>query len=126
MNPAPTSLIHEALSHWEATTIVPTTTDFAKCTGGVNNFVWYIPTTDKTYVLRIYNNSGNTKRVVWEHEILNRLKKFKFSFQIPYPHVSTSGETYVRLSNGDYASLFDLIPGKLPKLTLVKVCVTRV
>ena len=90
--------------------------------GGVNNIVQYCESDGKKYVLRIYNNGRNSVRVNWEHEVLTRLNAVgPFSFKIPTTIPSLDKNTvYVPLSNGAEACLFELIPGKLPKLTCVR------
>ena len=95
---------------------------FSPTSGGVNNVVQYVETSDnKKYVLRVYNNGQNSPRVKYEHEVLGQLRKKKLSFKIPTTIASiVSGECSVTLSNGADASLFELIPGVLPKLTRVQ------
>lgn len=82
----------------------------------------YVDTSDnKRYVLRTYNNGFNKPRVRFEHAILEQLKSKQLSFKIPttIPSLLTK-ESYVTLSDGAEASMFDLIEGELPKLTRVK------
>ena len=58
-----------------------------------------------------------------QHAILGELKKVKsqLSFAIPETLPALKdGNSHVKLSNGAEASMFKLIPGKLPKLTCVK------
>jgi hypothetical protein len=110
------SLAYEAISKFlkEDVTFRPTV-------GGVNNVVQYVETSkgDK-YVLRIYNNGFNTERVNYEMAILDQLRPMNLSFQVPTTIKSINeGISHVELSNGARAALFLLIPGKLPKLTLV-------
>jgi homoserine kinase type II len=95
---------------------------FSPTSGGVNNVVQYVETSDrKQYVLRIYNNGLNTPRVKYEHEVLGQLRKKSLSFKIPTTIASIkTGQSSVSLSNGAEASLFELIPGELPKLTRVQ------
>ena len=95
---------------------------FSPTSGGVNNVVQYVETSDsKKYVLRVYNNGQNTPRVKFEHEVLGQLRKKSLSFKIPTTIASiVTGESSVSLSNGAEASLFELIPGELPKLTRVQ------
>ena len=71
--------------------------------------------------MRVYNNGLNSKRVKFEHDVLDKLRDKKLTFKVPttIPSLVTQ-ETHVKLSNGAEASLFDLIPGKLPKLTCVE------
>ena len=95
---------------------------FSPTSGGVNNIVQYVETgSGHKYVLRIYNNGLNSARVNYEHEILRQLRPKKLSFKLPttIPDLKT-GKAHVVLSNGAEASLFELIPGVLPKLTRVR------
>lgn len=90
--------------------------DVVPTSGGVNNVVQYVTTnTGEKYVLRIYNNGGNSRRVKYEHEVLDNLKNAKLSFKIPTFIPSLSGATHVKLSTGAEACLGNLIPGALPK-----------
>jgi homoserine kinase type II len=98
------------------------TYSFSPTTGGVNNVVRYIDTEDgNKFILRVYNNGNNSYRVRFEHAILQQLADMKLSFKIPtsLPSID-SGSSHVLLSNGAEASLFQIIPGVLPKLTMVK------
>jgi len=80
-----------------------------------------LPSGDK-YVLRIYNNGFNTIRVEFEHKVITELaEKRKLSFKLPTPLPNLAdGKTHVLLSTGAEACLFEFIPGKLPKKTLMK------
>eukprot|EP01031_Cornospumella_fuschlensis_P032415 gene32415-39197_t len=95
---------------------------FEPTTGGVNNVVRYIETGDgNRYILRVYNNGNDSHRVRFEHAILQQLSAMNLSYKIPttVPSIE-SGSSHELLSNGAEASLFQIIPGKLPKLTMVK------
>jgi homoserine kinase type II len=93
---------------------------FSPCSGGVNNFMDYVllPSGNK-YVLRIYNNGFDRERVDFEHRVLKEVSsKRQLSFMIPVPKPSlTDGKGHAILSNGAESSLFDFIPGELPKKT---------
>ena len=43
--------------------------------GGVNNYVLYVDTKGERYVLRMYNNGGETERVRYEHSVLEQMEK---------------------------------------------------
>jgi len=93
--------------------------EFKPTSGGVNNYVLYVKTTkNENFILRIYNNGNDSSRVAFEHKILKQLKNKKMSFSIPTTIPSFDGRSHVLLSNGAEASLFKLIPGSLPKLSL--------
>lgn len=77
----------------------------------------------KRLVLRVYNNGSNTARVRWEHAVLGALAphRAELSFAVPTPLPALgSGASHVPLPDGAEASLFELIPGGLPKLTCVR------
>ena len=110
-------LKNEALRHFldsiEGIEVLPTV-------GGVNNYCDHIILPNGTrYVLRIYNNGNDYPRVYFEHEVLVALANTsKLSCKIPTPLPSkTDGSTHVKLSNGTEATLFEYIPGELPKKT---------
>lgn len=96
---------------------------FKPTSGGVNNIVAYVEDdrSHQTYILRVYNNGNDSHRVRFEHSILQQLNKMNLSFRIPttVPSLET-GSPHVLLSNGAEASLFEIIPGQLPKLTKVR------
>eukprot|EP01039_Chlorochromonas_danica_P004228 gene4228-4645_t len=102
--------------------LVANTYHFTPTTGGVNNVVRYIETDNgHQYILRVYNNGNDSYRVRFEHAILQQLSQMNLSFKIPTTVPSLeSAAPHVLLSTGAEASLFEIIPGKLPKLTLVK------
>lgn len=102
--------------------------------GGVNNYCDHIilydditkPELERNildrFVLRIYNNGLDRPRVDFEHSVLQKLLElsktsFPLSFKIPTSMVSIkdSESTRVILSNGYEATLFEYIPGILPK-----------
>jgi Ser/Thr protein kinase RdoA (MazF antagonist) len=93
---------------------------FVPCSGGVNNLVQYAMTsTGEKYIMRIYNNGGNTKRVRFEHEVLAALdpQRDKLAFKVP-KYLGTLKDpkvTFVKLSSGAEACMSEVIPGTLPK-----------
>lgn len=96
--------------------------DLAPTSGGVNNVGQYVTLPNGTrYVLRIYNNGMNRARVRWEHEILSQLNSQSLSFALPkaLPDLA-AGQPFTELSNGAEASVFEIIPGSLPKLTCAR------
>jgi homoserine kinase type II len=117
----PTELRYEALDLFlgDSTnfTISPTS-------GGVNNICDYVTTPDgEKYVLRIYNNGRDSVRVDFEHRVLDALLSSgeKYSFRLPTAIASrVSGHRHVVLSNGAEATLFEFIPGELPKKSRVR------
>ena len=90
--------------------------------GGVNNHVRYCDCEDGSrYVVRLYNNGQETDRVAFEHAVLNavgpRVAQCDLGFVVPTALRAKdgSGATYALLASGDCASVFELIPGTLPK-----------
>jgi homoserine kinase type II len=90
--------------------------------GGVNNHVRYADCDNgDRYVVRLYNNGQETDRVAFEHAVLAavepRVRESDAGFVVPraLKAKNGSGETYAVLPSGDCASVFELIPGSLPK-----------
>ncbi len=96
----------------------------ARRAAGVNNVVQYVTCGDQRLVLRVYNNGSNSARVRFEHAVLRELKAeaASLSFAVPrtLPALADGVSSHVPLSNGAEASLFELIPGSLPKLTCTR------
>jgi homoserine kinase type II len=121
------AIINEALACF----LSPSSTrlySFRETHGGVNNIVSYVDITDQksgstlqSYILRIYNNGNDSNRVRFEHLILKELSKMNLSFQTPTPLLSLKDNiSHVLLSDGAEASMFEIIPGVLPKLAMTK------
>jgi len=90
--------------------------------GGVNNHVRYVDDAGGARrVVRLYNNGQETARVAFEHAALEataRVAKARNSgFRVPeaLKSLKDGASTYVILPSGDAASVFELIPGALPK-----------
>jgi homoserine kinase type II len=115
-----TEILNEAVSKFLSTADSYT---FKPTSGGVNNIVVYVEDVEshQTFILRVYNNGNDSRKVVFEHAVLAELQKIPLSFKVPSPIPSKeTKETHVPLSNGAEASLFEVIPGFLPHLTMVK------
>lgn len=88
--------------------------------GGVNNYVQYVDTNGERFVLRVYNNGGETERVVYEHSVLENLERGGLTEALPFklpkylPSLEGSS-TMVEMPDGNMACLCELIPGELPK-----------
>lgn len=112
---------------------------FTPTSGGVNNYMDYVTILSESpnqpkYVLRVYNNGLNSKRVEFEHLVLDEIMKIvsntgnQLTFDLPIAIKSIktdslnpfTGATHVVLSNKAEASLFKYIPGVLPKKSCVK------
>lgn len=79
----------------------------------------------RKFVLRVYNNSQNTERVRFEHAVLQQLAAKagdKLSFQLPVALAAPGADScgFIKLSSGDDAALFNLIPGVLPKVSCAR------
>jgi homoserine kinase type II len=90
--------------------------------GGVNNHVRYCDCDDGSrFVVRLYNNGQMTDRVAFEHAVLTAVGKHvqgnDLGFTVPKALKAKSGDdsTFAILPSGDAASVFELIPGTLPK-----------
>lgn len=90
--------------------------DFKPAEGGINNFTSHVSTKNGDYIIRIYNNGNNSKRVEFEHAILTQLLDMKLSFETPRPLLSKDGKTHVVLSTGTEGAVFHKIKGTLPKI----------
>ena len=94
---------------------------FSQLEGGVNNFTYALKIIDNgEYVIRIYNNSNNTNRVILEHEVLRQLKLKDLSFSIPSP-LEKEGKTHLKLKNGAEGTIFKKIKGNPPETVDEKI-----
>ena len=96
---------------------------FTKCSGGVNNRVYYLDLEGgPSYVLRVYNNGFNTARVVYEHAVLSALAEsqaqtppnLRLPFALPTlitPLGAAPGVSMVALASGANACLFERVRG---------------
>ena len=81
---------------------------------GTNNQTRVIETIDGSFVLRIYVNTRDPRRVRYEHAILMALQVQALPFSVPSPVTARSGETFVTLADGALAALFPRLPGVAP------------
>lgn len=84
-------------------------------TKGYSHVTIFVKTPSDSFVLRIYRNQATLDKIKKEHDYLNQLSSIKSS-SIEFPQVlpSVKGETIIKLSNGQHASLFKRIPGSCP------------
>lgn len=86
--------------------------------GGTNNLIQLVETPDAgRYVLRVYQNHADLKRLRYEQAVLARAQAAKLPFGVPAPIPTISGETIIRLSGeeGDVlAALARYLPGSAP------------
>eukprot|EP00798_Chlamydomonas_sp_ICE-L_P016519 gene16519-22746_t len=72
--------------------------------GGVNNVVNYVNTSDgEKYVMRVYNNGNDSVKPAFEMDLLDKLSKIELSFKTPEPVLSLEGKPTVLLSSGTLA-----------------------
>jgi homoserine kinase type II len=93
--------VSDALREEALAAFFPVKCECTPTTGGVNNVCQYVDTEDgKKYILRVYNNGGQSKKVVFEHEVLRQLGGRKgMSFQVPRAVPSLKdGQSHVKLS----------------------------
>ena len=86
---------------------------FSRCSGGVNNIVFYIDRPGMPrLVLRIYNNGKNTARVVYEHAVLSLVAPLRLPFATPkcLPALS-DGATFALLPGGEACCVTECIAG---------------
>jgi homoserine kinase type II len=87
---------------------------------GTNNEMFAVETPDRAFVLRIYANHADARRVRFEHTVLARLAAAGLPFALPVPLPTASGDLIARIAgNGDdapamLATLAPLLPGKHP------------
>jgi homoserine kinase type II len=99
--------------HWP----IPGPWQMRPLAGGTNNLIQLVETDAGRYVLRIYQNHADLKRLRYEHAVLDRVQAAKHPFQVPAPIPTRSGETIVRLpgENGEaLAVLSRFLPGSTP------------
>lgn len=99
---------------------------FRKCSGGVNNRVYYVDQGNKVYVLRVYNNGGNRDRVRYEHRVLELLSSSALPFFVPHLLRTHRGASFAPLSHASLepnteACMFRLIPGQVAQVTSLPV-----
>ena len=98
---------------------------FERCGGGVNNKCYLCSASSPSaqYVLRIYNNGRNTRRVRYEHEVLRQLALRAAALApvrvpLPLPPLAPEAtQTFATLSTGAEACIFEVIPGSGPALS---------
>ena len=97
--------------------------NFAPCPGSVNNIIRYVSLQGKiSYVLRIYNNGNDFKKIELEHLILDCLSELDLTFAIPraVKTIISPPQPIAEISDGSKVSLFHIIPGSLPKLRFTR------
>lgn len=81
---------------------------------GTNNTTKYVSAAAGEFVVRVYQNFDHPQQIRYEHRVLEELGKRELPFQIPRPVRTLSGDTLAQAANGQYAALFERIPGGIP------------
>jgi Ser/Thr protein kinase RdoA (MazF antagonist) len=90
--------------------------------GGMNNHSVHVTTPAGDYVLRIYRNTADPRRVGYEHDLLRALQRAGLPFAVPCPVATPTGATTVPAApeHADgagrpaLAALFPRLPGGPP------------
>jgi homoserine kinase type II len=86
--------------------------------GGTNNLIYLVETPDaERYVLRVYQNHANVRRLRYELAVLTRVQQAGLPFQVPAPLPTSAGELIARLpgEGGEtLAVLSRFLPGESP------------
>jgi homoserine kinase type II len=78
---------------------------------GLNNATRFVTASNGSYVLRIYDNHADLDAVLYEHELLQQLKKRSLHFATPSLMFTDGSLTYAQLSDNKIGCLFKTIPG---------------
>lgn len=66
----------------------------------------------------MYNNGNKSKKVIFEHQLLQQLGQQTLSFEVPRALPALSdGAPHKLLSSGTECCIFEIIPGTLAKTT---------
>lgn len=104
----------EALLHWG----VKSSTQTRPLPGGCCNQIVVVDLPESKGVLRIYNNGGDERKVLFEHGLLQLCEsKDDLSTLIPRALPSLTGHRFVCLPSGAHACVFRFLPGRMPPLT---------
>ena len=71
---------------------------------GLNNLSRLVDTPAGSYFLRIYQNTSDTARIRYEHELLLQLQRAGLSFAVPHPLATREGETFVVMADDGITS----------------------
>lgn len=105
---------HEALDAWS----VPPSRTLRPTDAGLNNLSRLVDTPTGSYFLRVYQNTGDTARIRYEHALLLQLQHAGLSFAVPQPLATREGETFVVTADDRdnvVTALFPVIPGRHPE-----------
>jgi homoserine kinase type II len=110
---------HELLSNYSEFCCSEYTLDTPKL--GLNNTTRFVTAANDSYVLRIYDNHADLDAVLYEHELLQQLKKCSLHFATPSLMLTNDSLTYTQLSDNKIACLFKTIPGENKKWTGIEL-----
>lgn len=99
--------------HLGAWPIAPTRVE--RAAHGLNNDTYFVTAAEGEFVLRVYRNTSDPKRVRDEHHLLGLLAQQELPFQTPAPVRTREGDTLAVLELDDgprLATLFFRIPGE--------------
>ena len=82
---------------------------------GMNNLSWYVETPRGEYVLRVYQNTADRRRISYEHRLLGQLAETGLPFAVPAPVPIGTDETVTIAGDGQVAALFRRVPGERPR-----------
>ncbi len=85
---------------------------------GTNNRVLRVATPAGEYILRVYGNHADARRLGFEHAVIAHLQAARLPFALPVPIPTTAGEPYMRVATGSsegLAALTRLILGEHPR-----------
>ncbi|WP_136604845.1 phosphotransferase [Paenibacillus dokdonensis] len=87
---------------------------------GLTNYSQVLTINNKKYVARIYDKqSKNLEKLKFEIELTTFLEQGNLSFKVPGFLTASTGEKYVKLSNGQLGSMMYFIEGEVPDLTQI-------
>lgn len=98
---------------------LPTPWQIQPLTRGTNNRVLRMATPAGEYILRVYSNHADLKRLRFEYGILASLQAAHLPFALPAPIPTTAGELYMRVAvegSEGLAELTTFIPGEHPRV----------
>jgi len=94
---------------------IPTPSTLAPSQRGTNNVSWRIESAQGCYILRLYQNTADARRIGDEHRLLRWLRHAGLSFAVPCPVPARSHAPLIAMEeeNGreGWAALFPVIPG---------------
>ncbi|HWI60920.1 MAG TPA: phosphotransferase [Symbiobacteriaceae bacterium] len=81
---------------------------------GTNNQTLVVEAGGERYILRVYQNTADRQRILYEHRLLSQLEAQGLPFAVPAPVPAVAGDTLVPVDGG-VAALFRWIDGEAPE-----------